>query len=253
MASQAKIYLVEAASDSLTDLMAAVSVAKALPGVREVSMSFGSDETACSVVHYDNLFVQSGVAFFAAAGDEPAVRDYPALSSNVVAVGGTTLQLSAGGARLSEAVWRDTGCGPSAYEPRPVFQDPFYSIVGLYRAGCDVAADADPNTGVAVYDSYPYQGVSGWMVLGGTSIACPIMAGIVNSTGVQFGSSQSLNTALYSLAGASCWNAITSGSAGGYSAGTPYCFPAGLGSPNDLAASLGGARPTPSVRLRTKR
>ena len=216
-------------------------------------MSFGSAETACSVVHDDSVFVQSGVAFFAAAGDEPAVRDYPALSANVVAVGGTTLQLSAAGDRLSETVWRDTGCGPSAYEPRPVFQDQFYSIVGLFRAGCDVAAVADPNTGVAVYDSFPYQGVSGWIQLGGTSIACPIMAGIVNSSGAQFGSSQSLNTLLYSLAGASCWNRITSGTAGGFGAGSPWCFPAGLGSPNDLATSLGGGSLAPGVRLRTSR
>jgi subtilase family serine protease len=216
-------------------------------------MSFGSSETACTIVDDDGIFVQSGVAFFGAAGDEPAVRDYPAMSSNVVAVGGTTLQLSGAGDRLSETVWRDTGCGPSAYEPRPVFQDQFYSIVGLYRAGCDVAAVADPNTGVAVYDSLPYQGVSGWMELGGTSIACPVMAGIVNSSGTQFGSSQSLNTALYALAGTSSWNAITSGTAGGYAGGSPWCFPAGLGSPNGLAASLAGAHPVPSVRSRMKR
>lgn len=251
MAPQAKIYLVEAASDSTSDIMAAVSTAKALSGVREVSMSFGSPETACSIVDDDSIFVQSGVAFFAATGDEPAVRDYPATSSNVVAVGGTTLELSSSGDRESETVWQDTGCGPSAYEPRPVFQDQYYSTVGLYRAACDVVAEADPNTGVDVYDSFAYQGASGWLVLGGTSVASPIMAGIVNSSGVDYGSSQSLNTVMYSLASSSCWNKITSGSAGGYSGGSPWGFASGLGSPNGLASALSSA--SSSVRLRTRR
>lgn len=238
MAPAAKIYLVEAASDSLSDVINAVSVAKNLPGVREVSTSFGGTETGCTYVQYDSAFVKSGVVFFGAAGDSAGQRNFPALSMNVVAVGGTTLNLNPFGTYISETVWNSTGCGPSAYEPRPVFQDAFYSKIGLYRAGCDIAAVADPNTGVGVYDSYAYQGQSGWFIAGGTSVACPIVAGIANSTGVAFTSSQSFNSQTYALAGSSYFHAVTSGSSGGYSAGTPWCFPTGLGTPNGLSQGL---------------
>ena len=238
MAPQAKIYLVEAASSNFSDLLTAINVAKNLPGVREVSMSFGGTETACFYVQDDSLFSQPGVAFFAAAGDSAGERDYPALSSNVIAVGGTTLNMTLGGLYSSESVWSDTGCGPSAYEPRPVFQDGFYKTIGLYRGGCDIAAVADPNTGVAVYDSTPYQGSSGWLIAGGTSLATPLIAGIANSTGLTFSSSSSLAKSLYALAGTSYFHVVTSGSSDGFNAGTPWCFPTGLGTPNGLAAGL---------------
>lgn len=238
MAPGAKVYLVEAGSSAIPDIMTAVAVAKTLPGVREVSTSFGASETGCEYVQYDSTFVQPGVVFFGAAGDSPGQRNFPALSMNAVAVGGTTLNVSPIGTYLSESVWNSTGCGPSVFEPRPIFQDVYYSTIGLYRAGCDIAADADPNSGVGVYDSYPYQGQSGWFVAGGTSVACPIIAGITNSSGVAFSSSQAFNKLTYSLAGTQYFHAITSGSSGGYNAATPWCFPTGLGSPNGLQAGL---------------
>lgn len=238
MAPRAKIYLVEAASSNFADLITAVNVAKTLPGVREVSMSFGGSEAACLFVQYDSVFVQSGVTFFGAAGDSAGERDFPALSSNVISVGGTTLNMTLGGIYSSESVWSDTGCGPSAFEPRPVYQDGFYKTIGLYRGACDIAAVGDPNTGVAVYDSTAYQGSSGWMVVGGTSLSTPVIAGIANSSGQSFSSSASLLKTLYSLAGSSYFHAVKSGSAAGFKAGTPWCFPAGLGTPNGLGAGL---------------
>ena len=238
MAPGAKIYLVEAASSSFSDVTAAVKFAASLPGVRQVSTSFGGTETACFYVDYDSAFTQPGVVFFAAAGDSGGVRNFPAMSNNVVSVGGTTLSLGSSGRWLSETIWSGTGCGPSAYEPRPVFQDPLYSKIGKTRGGCDLAAVADPNTGVAVYDSYPYQGFQGWFVAGGTSVACPIVAGIVNASGKAFSSSQAFNQDLYGLKGSNYFHQISIGSAGGYSAGIPWCFPVGLGSPNNLAAGL---------------
>lgn len=240
MAPRAKIYLVEAASTSYADIIKAVNVAKVLPGVREVSCSFGGSEVGCEYVDYDSAFSQPGVAFFAAAGDTAAGRQFPALSMNVVAVGGTTLTVDSEGNWLSEKVWSDTGCGPSAFEPRPLFQDAMYKTIGLYRAGCDIAADADPNTGVFVYDSFASDGYQGWIVFGGTSVACPVVAGIMNASGVTFPNSQALNKVLYSNAGSSCFHAISSGSAGSFNAGTPWCFPTGLGSPNNVGAFLAG-------------
>jgi len=240
MAPNAKIYLVEAASNNWSDLLAAVKVAKVLPGVREVSTSFGSSEFSCVFASFDNVFSQNGVAFFAASGDQGGGRMFPALSKNVVAVGGTTLNVDIAGNWLSESVWADTGCGPSAFELRPMFQDLFQEAVGKYRAGCDLAAIADPNTGVLVYDSYGTVGVSGWIVMGGTSVACPIVAGIANGSGVRFPNSQSFNQLIYTHPGSQFIHPVTSGSAGGFVAGGPWSFPAGLGTPNGLANLIGG-------------
>ncbi len=156
MAPAAKIYLVEAATSSVSDLMAAVNVAKTLSGVKQVSMSFGvqfntlNPETGCYYVDYDSTFLHSGVTFFASSGDTAAEHDYPALSSNVTAVGGTTLNLDGSGNWLSETVWNGTGGGDSTVEPRPVYQDGVAKKVGRYRRAFDIAAVAHPNTGVAV-------------------------------------------------------------------------------------------------------
>jgi subtilase family serine protease len=235
-APKAKIYLVEAASDGIQDLFAAVQVAKALPGVKQVSMSFGQVETACSFVQYDPVLVQSGVSFFAAAGDTPAEQDYPAESYNAVAVGGTALTVSSTGQWQSEVVWNSdgngTGCGVSNYEPRPSFQNVVVSIVGAYRGAVDIAADADPNSGVSVYDSVPYQGYVNWQVVGGTSLATPLIAGIANAAGTSRSSSQAQNAALYGNIGTSNFHDITKGKVGKYSAGTGWDVPSGVGSPN---------------------
>ena len=146
--------------------------------------------------------------------------------------------MTLGGLYSSETVWSDTGCGPSAFEPRPVFQDGFYKTIGLYRGGCDIGAVADPNTGVAVYDSTKYQGSSGWFIVGGTSLSTPLIAGIANSTGQSFSNTAAFAKTLYSLAGSSYFHVVKSGSSGGFNAGTPWCFPVGLGTPNGLGSGL---------------
>ena len=183
MAPSAKIYLVEAKSSSIVDMMAAVNVAKVLPGVRQVSMSFGTTESACNFVKYDPNLVQSGVVFFAAAGDTSNELDFPALSKNAVSVGGTTLNIDGIGNRIHENSWSQSGGGKSAFEPRPTFQNAVAKSVLGYRGGCDISAVGDPMTGVSVYDSTPNGGISGWINFGGTSVSCPIIAGIVNAAG----------------------------------------------------------------------
>jgi subtilase family serine protease len=240
MAPNAKIYLVEAPSTNFTDLMAAVNIAKSLPGVRQVSMSFGGTESPCLDVAFDNTFQHNHVTFFASAGDVAGSRDYPALCKNVIAVGGTNLNVSAGGVWQGETVWTGTGCGSSSSEPRPIFQDGLYPTIGLYRAGCDIAAVGDPSTGVSVYDSLVYQGASGWLTFGGTSVSCPLVAGIVNSSGVVINSTQLLAAKLYLGIGDSHFHDITSGSSSTFSAGTGWDFPSGVGSPNGLGVYLGG-------------
>jgi subtilase family serine protease len=243
MAPKAKIYLVEAASDTVGDLMNAVSVAASLPGVKQVSISSGAAEDGTSEYSaYDNYFVQPGVSFFVAAGDNPNTQDFPAESAYVIAVGGTTLDVSPTGVWQNETVWNGTSqdgqalatsCGPSKYEARPAFQNGIANIVGAFRGAVDIAADADPDTGVPVFDSYAYQGASGWMVFGGTSAATPITAGIANTAGVAV-SSQAENTRLYAGIGGPNFHNITTGSAGSYAAGVGWNYPTGVGTPKGV-------------------
>lgn len=235
MAPGAKIFLVEAASSNLSDLMVAVGVAKRLPGVKQVTISFGSAEDSCSLANYDSVFVQSGVAFFASSGDTSDERDFPAVSMNVVAVGGTTLNVANDGTWLSETVWNSTGGGASQFEPRPIFQDVIENIVGAYRGDSDIAADGDPNTGLSVYDSLSYQGSSGWQVFGGTSAATPVIAGIANAAGSRRTSSQAQNAALYAALGTASFHDIISGSSGTLMAKVGWDFPTGVGTPNGLS------------------
>jgi kumamolisin len=202
-APRARIYLVEAASDALADLLAAVNVANqclAASGGGEMSMSWGLDEFSGETA-LDGYFTQPGVVYFAGAGDSGSLL-YPSASPNVVSVGGTSLvrNLLPWRGNLGdfegEAVWSwgsaaGTGAGPSAYEPRPRYQDPIKNIVGNSRGAPDVAAVADPSTGVWIY-------MSGWYLVGGTSVATPIWAGIVNAAGRFSASTAAELTQIYS-------------------------------------------------------
>jgi subtilase family serine protease len=177
IAPGAKILLVEASSASFSNLLAAEDYARA--HAQYVSNSWGAGEFFFETA-YDSHFVQSGVSFFVAAGDSGATPEYPSTSPNVVSVGGTTLTLNGDGSVASETGWSGGGGGCSAYETRPAAQASFAGIgnagCGTRRATPDVSSDADPNSGVAVYDGTPYQGVAGWFVVGGTSASTPVWA-----------------------------------------------------------------------------
>lgn len=230
MAPNAKIYLVEAASDYNTDLDAAVEVAKRLTGVYQVSMSWGLDEYS-SETQEDSVFQWPYVTFFSAAGDIAATPTFPAQSPNVIGVGGTSLQLDQNGAFVSETGWVDGGGGPSLYEPRPAYQDSIYSLVGSQRANPDIAAIADPNYGLAVYSDY---GSGGWLVAGGTSASTAICAGIANTRGFFAYDSQSELGRLYGGLHNSMYADITSGGSNSYHAGPGWDFSTGYGVPYGL-------------------
>jgi len=236
IAPKAKIYLVEAASNSFYDLFAAVQTAGnlvAAAGGGEVSMSWGGGEFP-SEVNYDSYFTTSGVVYFASAGDGPGTL-YPSVSPNVVAAGGTTLRRNPStGAFLAEAAWVDTGGGASYYEARPSYQSVVKSTVGSKRGVPDLSAVADPNTGVWVYDS----GNGGWLAVGGTSASSPILAAVVNLAG-HFATSTNaeLTTVYNSLTVATSFNDTTTGFCGpymGYSPAKGWDFCTGVGSPNGL-------------------
>ena len=227
MAPGAKIYLVEANSANFSDLNAAIIKAAGLPGVRSVSMSFGATEFSGETA-YESNFVQPNVVFFASTGDTGGQHSWPALSPSVVAVGGTSLTGS--GSSWSETTWSGAGCGLSSYFSRPSFQNGVQSVVGSQRGSADISAVADPNTGVAVYAPTSSRS-STWMVFGGTSVSCPMVAGIYNLSGVTSASSSAELTRIYSHLGSSSFRDIVSGSAGGNAAKVGYDLANGVGTP----------------------
>jgi kumamolisin len=199
MAPGAKIYLVEAQSNFNTDLYCAVSVASKLvaaAGGGEVSMSWGGSEYAAEGT-VDTIFTTPKVVYFGATGDSPGTI-YPSVSPNVVAVGGTSLSMNATTGNFEfENTWQEAGGGPSIYEPRPAFQNSIAEFVGAQRGVPDVAAVANLNTGVWVADSVVY-GPGTWYVVGGTSVATPVWAGVVNRAGGFSRSSAEELTKIYS-------------------------------------------------------
>lgn len=241
IAPNAKILLVECASNSVNDLVTGIRKAAALSDVHQVSMSFGADEYS-GETSIDSEFDVANHVFFAAAGDTANELDYPAASPNVIGVGGTSLNV-VGGVFVSESAWNQSGGGPSRYEPRPAFQA---SVVPSANRGTpDVAAVGDPNTGVAVYDSTPLSdGTTGWAVFGGTSLSTPIAAAITNLRGGFSASSSAELIRQYGLAGTSHFRDITTGSAGDYDAAVGYDYITGLGS---LVGTFPTNTYTPSV------
>ena len=237
MAPDAKLFLVEARSNSLSDLFAAERVAGNLvasAGGGEVTNSWGTDEFA-GETSFDSLFTTPSVVYFASSGDQPGIQ-YPAASPNVVAAGGTTTARNPVTANfLSERAWDLAGSGLSAFEARPIYQDVIQAIVGNRRGVPDLSFDSNPVTGAWVFDSTPVQGAgSGWFIVGGTSLASPALAGIVNAAGNRLGSSQAeLNLIYNNLAVTTDFNDINSGFCGptaGFSARLGWDLCTGIGS-----------------------
>jgi hypothetical protein len=246
MAPGASLILVEANSDSMTDLLNAAKTAAALPGVSVVSMSWGDAEFA-NETNYDSYFTSPAghtpVTFVAASGDHGAPPIYPATSPNVLSVGGTTLNLDSQGNWQSETAWSGSGGGFSAYETQPSYQKTLVTQSTTQRTSPDVAYDADQATGFAVYDSFQTTaGGNSWIDIAGTSAGAPQWSALIAiadqgralaNEGTLDGPSQTL-PAIYQMP-ASNFHDIVSGSSTGnpsYSAGPGYDLVTGRGSPN---------------------
>jgi subtilase family serine protease len=229
MAPNARIVLVEAASNSFSNLFAAVDVATSIvAGKGEVSMSWGGSEFS-SESSNDFHFNNSGVVYFASSGDTGGKVIYPSASPNVVSAGGTSVNRSNGVDFSGESAWSSGGGGPSADEPRPSYQSAVATIVGSQRGTPDFSFDSDPNTGVSVFDSTSCQGFSGWQVFGGTSVASPSLSGIVNLASSFASNSGSELATIYRNLGTSNFRDITSGS-NGFPALVGWDFTTGVGS-----------------------
>jgi len=238
IAPAAKIVLVEAPSNSFSDLLNAVDIA-VFQGASVVSMSWGGSEFS-SESSYDFHFTAGGVTFTASAGDSGNGGEYPAASPYVISVGGTTLQVDTAG-KYIETAWSGSGGGISSYETQPLYQATYGmpNNPNSKRGIPDVAYDGDPNSGFPVYDSVKSQGQSGWFQVGGTSAGAPQWAAlfaIANSLRAGAGKSplSSAHTSLYAASGAD-YNDITGGTNGSCgavcTAGVGYDYVTGLGSP----------------------
>jgi subtilase family serine protease len=241
-----KILLVEASSASTADLVAAEDTAAKAAGVASVSNSWGGSEDS-SILSEDSHFNHPGVAITASSGDDGYGVSWPASSQYVTGVGGTTLTSASNARGWSETTWSGAGSGCSAFEPKPAWQtDPGCAK----RTVADVSADADPNSGLGVYDTYNNcgtssfcdslieagiaQGLDGWAQVGGTSLSSPLIASVYALAG----NSASVTAGSYPYSHTSSLFDVTSGSNGTCSpsylctAGTGYDGPTGLGTPN---------------------
>jgi subtilase family serine protease len=226
------ILLVEATSASYANLGKAVNEAAALHA-NAISNSYGGGDVSDSSAPYYN---HPGIAVTASSGDSGYGVAFPASSHYVTAVGGTTLNKASNSRGWSETVWSGAGSGCSTLNTALTGAASFNTGCSK-RAEADVSAVANPSTGVAVYDSTPYGGRSGWQVYGGTSVSSPIVASVFALAGNAAGIN---NNYPYSHSGS--FFDVTSGSNGSCSpsqlctARTGWDGPTGLGTPNGIGA-----------------
>jgi hypothetical protein len=250
-----RILLVEASFDpanipnsydpGITQFAAAEDAAVAL-GAKFISNSWGGPESAGDQA-YNSAFQHPGVAITVAAGDDGYGVSYPASTQFVTSVGGTSLLPATGKSRSwTESAWSETGSGCSAIQAKPAWQtaDDTSPDGCLTRTDNDVSAVADPNTGVWIYDTYPYLGETlDWQSIGGTSAASPIIAAVYALAGTPKPGTYPASY-LYQKGHPAHLYPVTSGTNGWcetYRAylchGKPgYNAPAGLGTPDGTSA-----------------
>jgi hypothetical protein len=234
-----KILLVEADSNSFTDLGVAVNEAVALHATA-VSNSYGGPEFL-GETSYAGPYNHPGIAITASSGDGGYGVEAPAAYNTVVAVGGTNLKTATNARGWTETAWSGAGSGCSSQISKSPWQT---DAACSRRMVADVSAVADPNTGVAVYDSYGSTGGANWYVFGGTSVAAPMIASVYGLAGNAGGTDYPARLA-YAAPG-SLFDVISGSNgrctrkrstSGSYfcTAGSGYDGPTGLGTPNGTA------------------
>ena len=223
------IILVEATTASNKNLGLAVDEAATL-GANAISNSYGG--TDVSDATWGKYYDHPGIAVTASAGDSGYGVSYPASSTYVTGVGGTSLKTASNSRGWTETAWSGTGSGCGKYNTKTTGQGTVTTSC-TKKAVADVSADANPSTGVAVYDSTADAGSVGWQVYGGTSVASPIIASVYALAG---SSANDNNNTPYAHTG-SLFD-VTSGSNGSCTtkvwctAGVGWDGPTGLGTPD---------------------
>lgn len=218
-------------------------------GAKFISNSYGGPENGSENSIDNSYYKHPCVVITASSGDDGFGVSYPASGKAVTAVGGTSLTRNASARGWSETVWSGAGSGCSGSVAKPAFQ----TGVSTGCAQCaesDVAAVADPQTGVAVYQTF---GANGWAVYGGTSASAPIIASIYALAGDP-GTADSPNSYPYTHTGA--LNDVTTGNNG--TCGAPLCAaavgwdgPTGLGTPRGVLAFAATAAATTTTVIST--
>lgn len=260
MAPSAQIILVEACSNNDSDLFFAEQVAGmevAAAGGGDISNSWGGGEFSGEVGTTDDVFYRyhyDKITYFASAGDSGWGAAYPSSSPWVVSAGGTTVNRDANGNFTNESCWSGSGGGVSAFElwksppninngmgPWTNYQ---YEMAGTTaRQTPDLSFNADPSSGVYVYDTY--ESSPGWYIVGGTSVASPSLAGIVNNSSNRLGQTppgggkflahenELLYAQLYAHTAyhGNFYDVVSGSNGSGHNAGTGYDQCTGIGSP----------------------
>lgn len=245
---------------------------------KQVSSSWGlgEDYAGSQAIQAESAIFQQmaaqGQTIYASSGDSGAYTDYPsttpvvddpASQPYVCGVGGTSLTVDANsGAYGNETVWNNglgngaSGGGVSTVWPIPSWQANVSTTHSKsYRNVPDVALNADPNTGYAIYSN------GSWTLFGGTSCAAPLWAAFTALVNQQRAASKLpplgfANPTLYTLgnsqATATDFHDITVGNNFVYQAGPGYDNATGWGSYNgaNLFASLTNSTASlPSVNI----
>lgn len=228
-----RILLVEADDPSFDNIGKSVNRAVAL-GADVVSNSYGGDESTSARAVRSRYYTHPGVAQVASSGDFGfGTAQTPAAFPEMIAAGGTRLVKTSGG--WKESAWSGAGSGCSAWFPKPAWQKDGHC--GM-RTVADVSAVADPETGLAVYDTYGLGANNGWIVVGGTSLSAPLLAGMIGRAG----NASRLDSAAFIYRNRSGLRDVVGGS-NGFCGGDYLCrgkkgydAPTGLGSPRGLSA-----------------
>lgn len=232
-----KILLVEGDTAGFDDLGQAVNTAASM-GAVAISNSYGFDGEFSDEQQYDQYYDHAGIAVTVSSGDSGNVQSWPSTDPNVIAVGGTRLTADSSTRGWTETAWNSAGSGCSLYEPRPDYQAAISTNCPNHKAAADISGDADPVSGLAVYNT---EGQSGWAQWGGTSLASPLVAAMYALAGKPTPGTYPVTYPYLHAADLNDVTAGTNGSCGNVlcQAGPGWDGPTGLGTPGLSALTLG--------------
>ena len=237
MCPNCHILLVEANNNGNNNLAISVNTAVSM-GALVVSNSYGGGEGGSTA--QESAYEHPGIAITASTGDEGFGAQFPATDPQVIAVGGTHLVKDSSTRGWTETAWSGGGSGCSTVYAKQAWQTGVTDSLCTKRMEADISAVADPNTGVAVFGPANFGFHSSWLVFGGTSVAAPLVGGMIGNAHNYSGEGAELTYELYA-GNHAVVNDVTSGhngSCGGTyfcTAGTGYDGPTGLGTPNGNA------------------